>query len=213
MVIGRTRRTTEGREQLVLPHQPQHPVAADRQPKRVAQASPDFTVPLAAKRRAREIGFDRRQQARLRDRRRPPDAELASCSPASEPDGNSETLASRPSLRVAGLDRSAPGCAGSHHPAAPLSGKPLRATGIAWAWKPFRPVQKLGCCRLNQSASKLRDDGISKQLLKLWDVAATAVCKLNPLRSLFTADSRLGAGGDHDRPELVNIASLSFTGD
>ena len=46
-----------------------------------------------------------------------------------------------------------------------LSGKPLRATGIAWAWEPFRPVQKLGCCRLNKSASKLRDDGISKQLL------------------------------------------------
>ena len=70
VVVGRTRRLSIGREQLVLVHQPQHSVAADHQPKAIAQPRPDLAMSLASERRGREVGLDRRQQTGLRHRRR-----------------------------------------------------------------------------------------------------------------------------------------------
>ena len=50
MVVGRARRPPERREQLVVAHQAQHAIAADRQTQAIVQAGPDFAVPLARER-------------------------------------------------------------------------------------------------------------------------------------------------------------------
>ena len=68
MVVGRARRPPERREQLVVAHQAQHAIAADRQTQTIVQAGPDFAVAFAGKRRGGEVGLDRSEQAGVIDR-------------------------------------------------------------------------------------------------------------------------------------------------
>ena len=63
MVVGRTRRATEGRQQAVLAHEAQHAVAPNRQPETIAQTRPHFPVPFALERGGREVGLDGGEQA------------------------------------------------------------------------------------------------------------------------------------------------------
>jgi hypothetical protein len=53
VVVGRAGRLSVGREELVLVHQPQHPVAADHQAEAIPQPSPHLAMSLAAERRGR----------------------------------------------------------------------------------------------------------------------------------------------------------------
>jgi hypothetical protein len=67
MIVGRAR--PERREQLIITHQAQHAVAADRQTQTVMQAGPDLAVALAGKWRGGEVGPDGGEQAGVIDRR------------------------------------------------------------------------------------------------------------------------------------------------
>src|SRR3954462_12593705 len=69
MVIGRARRPPERREQLIVAHQAQHAVAADRQTQAIVQASPDLAVPPAGKWRGGEVGPNGGEQTGVIDRR------------------------------------------------------------------------------------------------------------------------------------------------
>ena len=50
MIVGRARRPPERREQLIVAHQAQDAVAANRQAQAIVQAGPDLAVPLAGER-------------------------------------------------------------------------------------------------------------------------------------------------------------------
>ena len=68
MIVGRARRPPKRREQLIVAHQAQDAVAADRQAA-IVQAGPDLAVPLARERRGGEVGLDGGEQAFVIDRR------------------------------------------------------------------------------------------------------------------------------------------------
>jgi hypothetical protein len=67
MVVGRAQRPPIRREQLIVAHQAQDAIAANRQA--IMQAGPDFAVPFAGKWRGGEIGLDGGEQAGVIDRR------------------------------------------------------------------------------------------------------------------------------------------------
>jgi hypothetical protein len=68
MVVGGAWAGAVWRQEGVLAHQPQHPLARDAQPVPDAQPRPDLAMALARPGRAGEVGPDRRQQGGVRDR-------------------------------------------------------------------------------------------------------------------------------------------------
>src|SRR5690349_3430300 len=72
MIVGRARRAAKRREQMVLAHQPEHPVAPHVEPKAIAQAGPDLAMALTMEGRRGNVSLDGGNQISVIDRWLPP---------------------------------------------------------------------------------------------------------------------------------------------
>ena len=68
MGIAATAAAAMGREQIVLAHQAEHPLAGNPDVATDPKPSPDLAVALALPGRCLQVGFDRHQQRLVRDR-------------------------------------------------------------------------------------------------------------------------------------------------